>query len=143
MQKEEQEKKIIGLTKNVGFQFSITKTCPVSVDEAWDFLLSESGVSMWLGYINFDDFELNNSLITKAGIEAKITIFKADSHLRLAWKPAHWDNVSFIEIRVLTNGSRAKLGLLHTHMMSVAQREEVKAYWTKIFNKMALELAKY
>lgn len=140
---EEQAKKVVGLTKNVGFQFSITKTYAVSVNKAWDFLLSESGVSMWLGYINFNDFELNNPLITKAGLEAKITIFKADSHLRLAWKPAHWDNVSFIEIRVLTNKGRAKLGLLHTHMTSVAQRTEVKAYWTKIFDEMALELAKY
>jgi hypothetical protein len=143
MQEEEQAKKVVGLTKNVGFQFSITKTCPVSVEGAWDFLLSESGVSMWLGDINFDDFELNNPLITEVGLEAKITIFKADSHLRLAWKPAHWDNISFIEIRVLTNGGRAKLGLLHTHMTSGAQRAEVKAYWTKIFDEMGSELAKY
>ena len=133
---EESEKKVVGLTKSVGFQFSITKTCAVSVDEAWDFLLSKTGVSMWLGNINFDDFELNNSLTTADGIEAKITLFKADSHLRLAWKPRHWANNSFIEIRVLTNKGRAKLGLLHTHMRGVEQREEVKAYWGKIFEKM-------
>jgi activator of HSP90 ATPase len=140
---EEREAKVVGLTKNVGFQFSITKTCAVSVDTAWDFLLSESGIAMWLGDIHFDDFELNNPLTTKAGIEAKITIFKADSHLRLAWKPKHWDNNSFIEIRVLTNKGRAKLGLLHTHMTSIEQREEVKAYWAKIMYEISLELAKY
>ncbi len=143
MDEEEKVKRVVGLTKNVGFQFSITKTCTVSVDEAWDFLLSESGVSMWLGNINFDDFELNNLLKTSEGIEAKITIFRADSHLRLAWKPAHWHNNSFIEIRVLTNKGRAKLGLLHTHMTSVEQRAEVKAYWTKIMDKMITELTKY
>jgi activator of HSP90 ATPase len=140
---EESEKKVVGLTKTVGFQFSITKTCPVSEDAAWDFLLSESGVSIWLGSIDFEAFELNNPFTTAEGIEAKITIFKPDSHLRLAWKRAHWDNISFIEIRVLTNKGRAKLGLLHTHMTSVEQREEVKAYWTKVFEKMGAELAKY
>jgi activator of HSP90 ATPase len=129
-------KKVVGLTKNVGFQFSITKTCAVSVDAAWDFLLSESGIAIWLGSINFDDFELNHALTTKAGIEAKITIFKPDSHLRLAWKPAHWDNISFIEIRVLTNKGRAKLGLLHTQMMNIGQREEVKIYWNEVFQQM-------
>jgi activator of HSP90 ATPase len=143
MEEEEREKKVVGLTKNVGFQFSITKTCAVSVDEAWDFLLSESGIAIWLGDIHFEDFELNNSLITKSGIEAKITIFKADSHLRLAWKPPNWSNNSFIEIRVLTNKDRAKLGLLHTHMMSIEQRQEVKIYWTKIMHEMGLKLAKY
>ncbi len=143
MEEIEVEKRVVGLTKNVGFQFSITKTCPVSPDVAWDFLLSESGIAIWLGDIDFDDFELHKPLITKTGIEAKITIFRADSHIRLAWKPAHWLNNSFIEIRVLTNKGRAKLGLLHTHMMSVGQREEVKAYWNKIVQNMAAELEKY
>jgi activator of HSP90 ATPase len=129
-------KKVVGLTKNVGFQFSITKTCAVSIDAAWDFLLSESGIAIWLGSINFDDFELNHPLTTKAGIDAKITIFKPDSHLRLAWKPAHWDNISFIEIRVLNNKNRAKIGLLHMHMLSVAQRDEVKTYWTNVMHRI-------
>jgi activator of HSP90 ATPase len=140
---EKKEAKVVGLTKNVGFQFSITKTCAVSVDTAWDFLLSELGIAMWLGDIHFDDFELNNPLKTKAGIEAKITIFRAASHIRLAWKPTHWHNNSFIELRVLTNKGRAKLGLLHTHMVSIEQREEVKAYWTKVMHKIGLELAQY
>jgi activator of HSP90 ATPase len=137
------EKKVVGLTKNVGFQFSIIRTYGVSTDAAWDFLLSESGVSTWLGTIDFDGFELNNPLKTDAGIEAKITIFKADSHIRLAWKPAHWSNNSFIEIRVFDAKGRAKIGLLHTHMMDVAQREEVNAYWGKIFQEMGEKLAKY
>ena len=140
---QEQEKKAVGLTKNVGFQFSITKTCTVLPDVAWDFILSETGIAIWLGDIDFDDFELQKPMITKAGIEAKITIFKADSHIRLAWKPAHWPNNSFIEIRVLINKSRAKLGLLHTHMISVEQRAEVKAYWHPIMEKMGETLAKY
>jgi activator of HSP90 ATPase len=137
------EKKVVGLTKNVGFQFSIIRTYAVSTDAAWDFLLSESGVSTWLGTIDFDNFELNNPLKTEAEIEAKITIFKADSHLRLAWKPAHWSNNSFIEIRVFNAKGRAKIGLLHTFMMDAAQRAEVKAYWGKIFQEMGAKLAKY
>jgi uncharacterized protein YndB with AHSA1/START domain len=137
------EKKVVGLTKNVGFQFSITRTYAVSTDAVWDFLLSETGVSTWLGTINFDDFELGNSFTTAEGIEAKITIFKADSHLRLAWKPAHWGNNSFIEMRVFDAKGRAKIGLLHTFMIDAAQRAEVKAYWGKIFQEIGEKLAKY
>ncbi len=139
----ETAEKVVGLTKNVGFQFSITRTFPVSPDAAWDFLLCESGVSIWLGTIDFEAFELNNPLTTAEGIAAKITIFKADSHLRLAWQPPHWDNMSSIEIRVFDVKGRAKIGLLHTRMCDVQQREEVKAYWNKIFQEMGLKLAKY
>jgi activator of HSP90 ATPase len=143
MQEEEQAKKVVGLTKNVGFQFSITRTYAVSTDAAWDFLLSESGVAIWLGTIDFQDFELNNPFTTAEGIEAKITIFKADAYLRLAWKPQHWDNMSSIEIRVFDVKGRAKIGLLHTWMRDGQQRAEVKAYWGKIFEKIGAELAKY
>jgi activator of HSP90 ATPase len=136
------EEKVVGLTKKVGFQFSIIRTYAVSTDAAWDFLLSEAGISIWLGKINFDDFELNNSLTTTTGVEAKITIFRADSHLRLAWKPAHWVNNSFIEIRVFDTQGRTKIGLLHTHMTDAKQREEVKAYWGKIFQEIGINLTK-
>jgi activator of HSP90 ATPase len=137
------EKKVVGLTKKVGFQYSIIRTHAVSTDAAWDFLLSETGVSIWLGKVNFNDFELNNVIKTAEGIEAKITIFKADSHLRLAWKFAHWVNNSYVEIRVFEAQGRAKIGLLHTHMIDAQQRAEVKDFWGKIFQEMGVELAKY
>ena len=35
--------------KNLGFQYSIRKTFPVSVDRFWEFLLSEQGIFVWLG----------------------------------------------------------------------------------------------
>lgn len=136
----EEEEKVVGRTKNVGFQFSITRTIALSPDAAWDFLLSEAGVTVWLGNLNFDNFEVGNALTTAEGIDTKITIFKPESHLRLAWKFAHWMNNSFIEIRVFDIKGRAKIGLLHTHMLNVQQREEVKTHWGKIFDEIT---AKY
>jgi activator of HSP90 ATPase len=133
--------KVVGLTKSFGFQFTITKTLLVSPETVWDFLLSELGVSIWLGKINFEDFELNTPFTTAEGIEGKITIFRVDSHIRLAWKPRHWSNNSAIEIRVFNVKGRAKIGFHHTRMIDVTQREEVKVYWTKIMQEIALTLA--
>jgi activator of HSP90 ATPase len=140
---EEEKERVVGLTQNFGFQYSITRTYAVSTDAAWDFLLSESGISVWLGTINKNDFELHHPFTTAEGIEGKITIFRADSHLRLSWKPSHWLNNSSIEIRVFNVKGRAKIGLLQTRMIDVQQREEVKAYWMKIMQEIGLNLAKY
>ena len=39
----------VGKTKDVGFQFGIRKTFPVSTEKVWDFLFSKNGLKIWLG----------------------------------------------------------------------------------------------
>ncbi len=43
--------KQIGKTKDVGFQFGIRKTYPLSSDKMWNFLFSENGLKLWLGQL--------------------------------------------------------------------------------------------
>ena len=52
--------------KDLGFQVSVSKTFNVSTDAMWLFLLSEAGITVWLGEIKIDDFELQKSFITKS-----------------------------------------------------------------------------
>ena len=60
-------------SKDLGFQVSVCKTFSVSIQTMWEFLLSETGINIWLGEINIDDFELQKQFATKAGIEGKLT----------------------------------------------------------------------
>ena len=52
--------------KDLGFQVSVSKTFSVSTEAMWLFLLSEAGITVWLGEIKIDDFELQKSFITKS-----------------------------------------------------------------------------
>lgn len=59
---------MIGKTKDVGLQFGVRKTIPVSTEKVWDFLFSESGLRIWLGSLK-SELELNKEFET----ENKIT----------------------------------------------------------------------
>ncbi len=59
----------VGKTKDVGFQYGIRKTIPVSNEKVWDFLLSENGLSIW--------FETQN------GTTGLVRVFSPNSHIRL------------------------------------------------------------
>jgi len=67
-------RKQVGQPKDVGFQFGIRKTIPVSTEKIWDFLFSENGIT---GFIR---------------------IFKPNSHIRLNWKPKSWGNMLTVQI---------------------------------------------
>jgi len=122
----------VNKNKPIGFQLGISKTFAVSYNVMWEFLLSEKGISVWLGEIDYNDFEINKKFITKKGIEGKLNVFKPDSHLRLAWKPKHWVKSSIIEMRITNSKGRAKIVFHHTNLYQLEQRTEVKEYWSDI-----------
>jgi hypothetical protein len=127
-------------TKDLGYQVSASKTFKVSTEIMWAYLLSEQGIHTWLGEINVDDFEIQKPLITKAGIEAKLTVFVLDCHLRIKWKPKHFDKPSTVELRVTNTKGRAKVIFHHTGFYQIEQLEELRSYWKKVIANMDLDL---
>jgi hypothetical protein len=53
--------------KDLGYQIGVRKTFTVSTERMWDFLLSESGIAIWLGQIDLYDFELHKPFKTTEG----------------------------------------------------------------------------
>src|SRR5215212_5397663 len=96
-----QKTRVVGQTKDVGFQIGVRKTFPLSVHQAWDFLFSNEGLSIWLGKINSGDVEVNKAYKTEAGIEGKVSVLKSYSHIRLTWKRKDWENTSAVQVRVI------------------------------------------
>ncbi|MBU2905849.1 hypothetical protein KO529_13705 [Arenibacter algicola] len=72
----------VGKTRDVGFQFGIRKTFPVSSEKAWDFLFSNSGLNIWLGKLK-NELEIKKEFETENGITGLVRVFKANSHIRL------------------------------------------------------------
>jgi uncharacterized protein YndB with AHSA1/START domain len=84
--------KVVGQTKDAGFQIGVRKTFAVPVETIWNFLILEKGLSTWLGNISLENFELDKPYKTEEEIEGKVNVFKPNSHVRLTWKPKRWTN---------------------------------------------------
>ncbi len=126
------DKTNIDKIKPLDFQLGVSKTFAISYEDMWDFLLSEKGISVWLGEINFDEFGVNKAYKTNQGIEGKLNVFKPNSHLRLAWKPKYWEKYSIIEMRVTNSKGRAKIVFHHTNLYEIQHRTEMKKYWDNV-----------
>jgi activator of HSP90 ATPase len=126
--------------KDLGFQVSVSKTFKISTETMWEFLLSEKGIHIWLGQINLNDFELQKELITKEGIEAKLTVFVPNCHLRFKWKTVNFEKQSTVELRVTNTKGKAKIIFHHTRFYKIAQQEILRSYWKNVISKMTIEL---
>ena len=131
----------VGKTKDVGFQYGIRKTFPVSSEKAWDFLFSKNGLNIWLGQLK-NELEIKKEYETENGIAGLVRVFKANSHIRLNWKLKNWKNMSTVQIRVIENTGKATIAIHQEKLLNIEQRAEMKEYWNEIMKEIATEFKK-
>jgi hypothetical protein len=132
--------RIVGQTRDVGFEVGVRKTLPVSVGKAWEFLFSIAGLSIWLGKIPPGTFELGKSFETEEGIKGEISIMKISSHIRMKYKPKHWPNTSTLQIRVIESNGKATISFHQEKLLGTEQREEMKMHWDNVLEKITKSL---
>jgi uncharacterized protein YndB with AHSA1/START domain len=128
---------VVGQTKDAGFQIGVRKTFPVSVNHAWDFLFSDTGLSVWLGEVDPGNLELTKTYKTKDGTEYKPSILKPYSHIRLTWRKKGWDNTSIVQMRVLSSKEKTIISFHQEKLTDSHQRAEMKAHWDKIIARIS------
>ena len=124
--------KVVGQTKDAGFQIGVRKTFPASVDRTWDFLFSDTGLAIWLGEIDHGNLELDKNYKTKDGTDFKSSILKPYSHIRLTWRKNGWDNTSIVQMRIISSKEKAIISFHQEKLANSQQRAEMKAHWDKI-----------
>jgi len=132
--------KVIGQTKDAGFEVGVRKTFPVSVEQAWDFLFSDQGFSIWLTGVDPDKFEINQNYKTEEGTEGKPGIFKPYSRTRLTWRKKDWDNTSTLQLRVLDAKGKATVSFHQEKLLNSKQRDEMKAHWDRVIAQIGTYL---
>lgn len=128
-----------GQTKDVGFVVGVRKTFDIPTDVAWDLLFSKEGVNLWLGQLTSGDLSLDQPYCTAAGIEGHVSVFKPHSHIRLTWKRKDWENTSRVQVRVIKAKDKTTISFHQEKLLDKAQREEMKAYWQDILDKLLRE----
>lgn len=79
------QEKPVGLIKDVGWQFGLSKTFAYPHTYLWDFLFSDKGLKTWLGELE-KELEIKKTYKTEEGIEGFVSVFTPYSHIRMKWK---------------------------------------------------------
>lgn len=96
--------KEVGLTQDSGWQVGVRKTLPIALKDAWDFLLSDNIVRLWLGAAQDVRFEQGAEFNLKDGTHIRITVVRPGSHLRLQFQPIDYSQPAIIQVRLIASG---------------------------------------
>jgi len=133
-------KKDPGWSKDAGFMFGLRKTFPITHEQAWDFMFSDKGLSIWLGKISGQDVEIGKELHLKDGLSGSFTIFKPFSHIRMSWNKQEWQNSSRLQLRIIPSKQKTVISFCHEMLMDQTQRQEMKMYWNQVMKQLTEEI---
>ncbi len=122
----------MGLTKDAGFQIGARKTFPVSLEKAWDFVVSDEGTRLWLDTTDLSKIEIKSEFVTPNGYYGKITVLKPFSHLRMQWKHPDWNSPSILQIRTIPSKEKTTISFHQEKLASPEQREMMKVHWHSV-----------
>lgn len=132
-----QEGRVVGKTRDAGWQVGARRTLPVTPGAAWRLLTSGPGLASWLGDIGGAALGGGASYRTAEGAEGTVRVWNEGSHLRLTWQPGDWPRPSTVQVRVMPSGKKTVIAFHQEHMPGAAERAERQAFFAAALDRLA------
>ncbi|WP_414938559.1 SRPBCC domain-containing protein [Amycolatopsis sp. cmx-11-51] len=114
---------------------------PYSGAQVWDFLVGREGVEIWLGPGTELGHALGTAYETANGTTGEIRARTEGDKLRLTWRPKDWDHDSTLQITVSGTEQKSTLRFQQEWLTGTDEREEQRAYWTDVTERVVAALA--
>lgn len=130
-------RRVLGQTKDTGFQLGTQKTFVVSAQRAWEALMSPTGQTIWLGETNQLVWKKGSNYQTKNNVTGEIRIFQPKKrYIRLTWHPKKFDHPSTLQLRVLAKGRRSVISIHQEKLADADTRERMKKHWQNVLKQL-------
>ncbi|MEV4054478.1 SRPBCC domain-containing protein [Amycolatopsis sp. NPDC049688] len=131
----------VGKTADVGWNIGVSRTLPYPAGTVWDFLVSREGVAIWLGPGVELPREPGAEYETANGTVGEIRSFAEGDRVRLTWRPSDWDHDSTVQVRLSGAGAKTTLRFHQEWLADAEEREEQRAYWQDVTERVVAALA--
>lgn len=128
-------------TAGSGWQVGVSQTVPHSSAQVWDFVVGRDGVEIWLGPGAELAREPGSAYETANGTTGEIRAWTDGDRLRLTWRPKDWDHDSTLRISVSGTEQKSTLRFHQEWFSGADEREEQRAYWTEVTERVVAALA--
>lgn len=126
----------VGKTKTQGWEIGVRRTFPISPENAWALLMTQSGLGCWLGEGVEPPFKKGDEAITDEGTHIEIRSSDEGSLVRLRWQPRHWNFASTVQLRVIPAKSGSTISFHHEMLQNGDQREAMRNHWADVMDKL-------
>ena len=125
-----QDERIVGKTRDVGWQIGVRRILPIDYKDAWRLITSPEGIALWLGAGPNLDLSASGAYTLDDGTSGDVRVFKPNSHLRLTWRPPSWPRHSTIQVRVISKDDRTVIAFHQEGMPGPEEREMRRTFFT-------------
>ncbi|MBB6669492.1 SRPBCC family protein [Cohnella nanjingensis] len=125
----------VGTSKDAGVQIGVRRTFDVTKEQAWDFLLSPEGLSLWIGEVPSFQLQAGHEFTSKEGVTGKITVVVPYHKLRMTWQRPEWNTPSRLQLYCLSTKTGKTTIAIHQEMLEdVYMREIMRRHWDSMLN---------
>ena len=132
--------RVVGQTKDVGFQIGVRKTFDIPIQQAWGLITSVEGINLWLGESADFHLEPGEAYQINDGATGEVRVVKPGSHFRLTWQPQGWQRPSLIQVRVIPSGRKTMISFHQEHLPGQPEREQRRQHWQKVLETLQKQL---
>ncbi|AEN11753.1 MULTISPECIES: hypothetical protein [unclassified Streptomyces] len=125
-----------GLTQDAGWEIGVSRALPRPVEALWEFVTSDEGVALWLGPGVRLPTEKGAGYRTDDGVEGELRSYRPGDRVRLTHGP------TTVQVAVSPGRSddRAVLRLHQEHLGGAGEREERRAHWRNVMDRIEAAL---
>ncbi|MFI6642759.1 SRPBCC domain-containing protein [Streptomyces sp. NPDC050504] len=122
-----------GLTKDVGWQIGVSRTLPHPVPVVWDFVSGPEGLALWLGPGAAPALERGAPYRTADGVTGEVRGYRPEERIRAT----HGSTTFQLALVPSADGARTALRFHEEHLTSAQEREERRAHWRRVMERVA------
>ena len=131
----------VGKTADAGWNIGVSRTLPYAPETVWDFLVGRDGVAIWLGPGVELPREPGAEYETANGTVGEVRSYVENDRVRLTWRPSDWDHDSTVQVRLSGAGAKTTLRFHQEWLADAEEREEQRAYWQDVTERVVAALA--
>ncbi|MFE5871837.1 SRPBCC domain-containing protein [Streptomyces roseifaciens] len=128
-----------GLTKDAGWQIGVSRTLPHPAPAVWDFISSPEGIALWLGPGADLTPERGAPYRTAAGVTGEVRGYRPGDRIRVT----HGTTTVQVALTPATpaaDGPRTILRFHQDRLTSAEEREQQRAHWQGVMDRVAAAL---
>jgi len=133
--------RVVGQTRDVGFQIGVSRTLPHAPAEVWSFLTSPAGTALWVGPDASLEPTKGSRYTTADGTTGEVRSFHTDDRVRITWQPESWPHDSTVQLVVRPAATGTSVRFHQERLADAAERTRQRAHWRGVLDAIEAALA--
>ena len=126
----------VGLTQDVGWEVGASRTFPLTLEAAWDRMLSPAGLAIWLGEGVPLPLAKGDTYETADGTVGEIRSVRPLDRVRLTWRPADREQEATLQFAISATSTGCSIHFHVEHLVSAEDREAVRAHLRGVLDRL-------